>query len=187
MHRRSSLVLGVSLTLCVACARPHKESAALDPAQSASAVRKPLETLPADTKIVLERGRCGGSCPAYVLTITADGRVRFEGGGYAYGPPPGEPNMVDAGDATMPKEKLLALVNRIREAGFFELDDKYPAAATDGGHTIVSVTLAGRTKIVGDRVGMVRGAAPPPAALEEVELEIDRVAETRQFLNAAAK
>src|SRR5579862_9270632 len=36
-------------------------------------------SIPSDTKIVLERTACFGSCPIYKLTISADGTVEFEG------------------------------------------------------------------------------------------------------------
>jgi len=185
MHR--PLAIGLALVMATACSRERTQSAGKDPTPAPAITVKPLDAVPADTKIVLERSKCHGTCPAYALTIAADGRVHFEGRGYAYDPEPEKPHMVDAGDATIAPAKLLALVNRIRSAGYFEMEDDYPTKFTDGRRAKISVTLDGRTKNIADEVRYDADAGTVPPALRELEDEIDLVAGSKQFLDPKAK
>lgn len=74
--------------------------------------------VPEDTLITLERGDCdGGGCPAYRLTITADGSVVFDG----------QSRVKVAGAARgritqQRRKELLAEFERIK---YFSLNDRY--------------------------------------------------------------
>lgn len=71
------------------------------------------------TRIVLERSGCYGNCPAYRVTITIDGTVKFEGLRFA---------VKHASDHIAP-EVARALLARIEDAGFATIDTGY----TQGG------------------------------------------------------
>src|SRR6059058_5801427 len=46
---------------------------------NANGKRTVADEIPKDTLITLERTACFGTCPVYKLTISADGKVAFEG------------------------------------------------------------------------------------------------------------
>lgn len=124
-----------------------------------------------DVKIRLERGACFGSCPAYVVEITKDGSVTYEGlssvaiGGRFH-------SQASSSDVDI-------LVEAFRQADFFSLRDEYMASVTDNPFYIITLTLDGRTKKVVDYVGREAGM---PDAVTFLEKEIDRVAQTSKYV-----
>ncbi len=75
-----------------------------------------------DLVIRLERTRCYGKCPAYELSIYADGRAHLDPVWPSIDPPP---------DRRIPPEAVEKLRQRFRENGFFELCDTPRAVWTD--------------------------------------------------------
>src|SRR5262245_29900439 len=77
----------------------------------------PIEEIPGDLVIVLEKGICFGPCPAYKLTISANGSVEFDGRSYVK-----KKGIVKA---AVSREQLKHLVAAIEKAKYFTLRDRY--------------------------------------------------------------
>lgn len=122
-------------------------------------------------EIRLTRGVCFGFCPDYTVAITGEGEVRYEGRRFV--------NAVGERTATIPREDVARLVERFDEIGFDNLEDAYRGQMTDLPTYTISITRNGRTKTVVDYGGVSAGM---PAAVRELEVEIDRVAGTAQWV-----
>lgn len=126
--------------------------------------------------IRLMRSACFGWCPAYVVDITGDGSVAYEGGS----------SVAVSGrfhDRIAPTE-VAALVGMFERADFFALKDEYIGEVTDSPFYSVSLTIDGRTKKVVDYVGKMAGM---PTAVTELEDAIDRTAGTDKFVKGTAE
>lgn len=131
-------------------------------------------------QVVFQRGGCYGRCPAYSVTIAADGRVEYLG-------------MGDVKVLGMQSERLSAaemrqLKDELNQAGYFGLRDRYdsPEAgctsiATDSPSVKISVRADGRVKAVDHYLGC-RGAALD--RLVRLERAIDRIAGTSRWIGA---
>src|SRR5215813_8664634 len=105
------------------------------------------EKIPRDLVIVLGRDICFGFCPAYKLTISANGSVEFEGRHYV--------KKKGIFKSIIYREQLKHLVSEIEKAMYFTLRDRY-VIKDDGCYTDVvdtpsvktSITIAGKTKSV---------------------------------------
>ncbi len=120
--------------------------------------------------ISLERTVCFGSCPSYVLTILADGRVTFEGRQYVKSKGIFRKKIAPA--------KLEPIFQKIEEIHFWELEDRYRTKKNpDGSISMITdmptqyVTVKWPTK--SKRVENYYGA--PPEVLE-LEGLIDEIA-----------
>jgi hypothetical protein len=121
--------------------------------------------------IELSRSRCFGPCSAYVVKIDGDGTVHFSSN---YGALiPGEHT------AHIPVEAVRSLVQEFERAHFFNAKDSYYGVVTDVPTKMLTLTLEGRTKQVGDHEGHMVGMPQP---IYELEDEIDRVADTLRWL-----
>ncbi len=121
--------------------------------------------------ITLERMGCFGTCPAYKVRIDGDGNVTYKGASF----------VAEVGErhGKVSREDVAALLRAFEAAGFESLHDDYSVAATDLPSHIVTLTRNGRTKIVRDYGGIMVGM---PKTVEDIELQIDRVANTRQWV-----
>jgi hypothetical protein len=119
----------------------------------------------------LDRSICFGACPDYAVTVRGDGSVRYVGRNF----------VLERGERTGRADPadVARLRAMIRQAGFFALRDEYRARATDLPTSTVAVEDEGRVKTVidygGDLVGM-------PAAVRQIQDEIDRVAGTARWI-----
>jgi hypothetical protein len=122
-------------------------------------------------RIQLERSWCYGGCPAYVVDVTEDGSVTYEG-----------TSLVAVSgqfqDRIAPTA-VAALVGLFDRADFFSLRDEYSASFPDGVAYTISLTVDGRTKTVRDYEGQTVGM---PAIVTELEDAIDRTAGTAKFV-----
>jgi len=154
------------------------------PAQSSPSKSTPVQlpaTKPglsvAQAEITLERGPCMGMCPVYKVVLKGDGTVVFEG----------KQGVDSVGRFTgrVSTEKVAALVRAFEQKNYFSLADRYaygeakcsPYIADFPG-AITSIKLAGRTK----RVEHDPGCPNAPAALTEIEKQIDETAETSRWI-----
>jgi len=133
--------------------------------------------VPDDFSITLARTTCFGECPAYAVTIDANGNVRYEGKKFV--------RVAGRQNGHIPVEAVAALVETVRRIRFFELEEEYRVIRTaDGGAidvsdlptTFVMVTQDGRSKQVLDYLGA-------PASLRQLEQQIDRTARTKQWIS----
>ena len=121
--------------------------------------------------ITLTRSVCFGFCPAYRVSISGDGEVVYVG----------ERNVSVGGEhrARIPQADVQALLHRFDEIGFAGLQDRYRAPATDLPTYTITLERNGHSKTVVDYGGQMVGM---PRAVRELEDEIDRVANTAQWV-----
>jgi hypothetical protein len=140
---------------------------------SASSAQTPA--VPDDVVIKLERTTCFGPCPVYSVTIDATGNVTYEGVKFV--------RVEGRQNARISPSRVAALLETAERIGFFGLQDQYRTVRNpDGTVTIVSdlpttfvtITRGGRSKRVENYLGA-------PAALKELEQQIDDAAGTRQW------
>lgn len=161
MNIARRFLLGLGAFMLAACAP-------VDTPAETPTVRPPEIS---NLEIRLQRTVCYGFCPAYTVTISGDGQVRYEGASFV--------NAVGERTATIPREDVTRLVARFDEIGFDRLDDAYRAQVTDLPTYRVSITRNGRTKMVVDYGGLSAGM---PRAVRDLQDEIDRVAGTAQWV-----
>jgi hypothetical protein len=139
--------------------------------------------------LVLERTRCFGACPAYRLSLRADGTVTFT----SRAPRDPSPVKTDA----IPPSQFAWLVQQAQRIGLSSLpavvaDDKTlcPLRATDHPTVTVALFRADSTTQVIDYRGCYAAtdlsAAPPLARRRHFEAQIDSVARSERWARAQA-
>jgi hypothetical protein len=133
----------------------------------------PVETPAAEgpVTITLTRSMCFGFCPAYRVTISDDGDVTYVGERFV--------NVVGERRASIPRADVERLLRRFEEAQFDELRDAYRAQVTDLPTYTITLERNGRSKTVVDYGGLSAGM---PRAVRDLQDEIDRVANTGQWV-----
>jgi PAS domain-containing protein len=121
--------------------------------------------------ITLTRSVCFGFCPAYRVTISGDGQVTYVGERFV--------NVVGERRASVPRADVERLLRRFDEADFDQLRDEYRAQVTDLPTYTITLERDGRRKTVVDYGGISAGM---PRAVRELQDEIDRVANTGQWV-----
>ena len=136
-----------------------------------------------DTRITLRRYNCFFTCPDYLVTITGDGTVTFEG--YA------NVRVKSKVTSTISREKVQTLTNAIAKARYFSLRDEYSSKEdgcrnvwADSNSVTVSVSMNGRTKSIDHYLGCHRHNKETsyPPALSKLEELIDELANTEQWI-----
>ncbi|HQU90904.1 MAG TPA: DUF6438 domain-containing protein [Pyrinomonadaceae bacterium] len=144
--------------------------------------------IPNDLMVRLERTMCFGWCPAYSLTITADGTVTFAPSG----------NFVHRGDGSTPSQpmtgkitthQLGVMLSGIERVNFFSLHRGYGRAGkktsecpqywTDNPSVIITIELKGKRKTVSHYLGCSGTAILED--LRKFEEEVDEVANTNRW------
>ncbi|MBF0478744.1 MAG: hypothetical protein HQL26_04615 [Candidatus Omnitrophica bacterium] len=123
----------------------------------------------ADTKIILERRGCFGTCPAYKLTIYPDGKINFLGKEYvkAMGPHV----------KRISSDKLALIWRELENTKFFDLDGKYDCEdVTDQATTITTVIKDGSIKQIVHYQGCMSANKKELSALTKLEDKIDKLA-----------
>lgn len=149
----------------------------------------PVVVIDPDRAVVtMTRGACFGTCPAYTVSVSGAGLVRFStedetvpgasevhrrynGSGVLW--PGVHTAQIDAVTAHR-------LVERVRQIGFLGLKDEYSCQVTDQSATQLTFAAPGVTKTVVDYVGECVGM---PRAVSELEDEIDRVAGSDRWVS----
>ena len=144
--------------------------------------------IPNDLMVRLERTMCFGWCPAYSLTITADGTVTFAPSG----------NFVHRGDGSTPSQpmtgkitthQLGVMLSGIERVNFFSLHRRYGRAGkktsecpqywTDNPSVIITIVSGGKRKTVSHYLGC-KGAKVVDD-LRGFANEIDKIASTDRW------
>jgi len=134
-----------------------------------AATEAPAEEGP--MQITLQRTECYGYCPAYTVTIDGDGAIAYEGRSFV--------NIVGRQTAQIAPAEVAGLLERFDAIGFDDLNDEYRGMMTDLPTTSITLTRNGRTKTLVDYGGTSAGM---PAAVRELQAEIDRVAGTARWV-----
>ena len=122
-------------------------------------------------EITMTRTVCYGFCPAYTVTITGEGEVRYEGRAFV--------DAMGQRTATIPREDVVNLLARFDEIGFDGLQNEYRGRMTDLPTTTITLVRDGRRKALVDYGGTSVGM---PHAVRDLQAEIDRVARTSQWV-----
>jgi hypothetical protein len=143
-------------------------------------VETSAQAIPVDFVVTLGRTGCFGSCPAYRVSIDAQGNVSYDGGLFV--------RVSGNQKAVIPASRVADIVETIGRIGFFDLRSEYKTldhgdgtatTISDAPTTIVSVTLNGRQKQVTDYFGT-------PASVRELERLIDDAAGTKRWIRVDA-
>jgi hypothetical protein len=130
-------------------------------------------------QITLERTACFGTCPIYTLTLTADGKVTFDGKRFT--------KVTGPASGSITKKAFRGLVSEFKKIGYFSLPDQYwpgtpqcPRRVTDMPSANTSLRLNGKTKVVAHYHGCGdSGKLPQLTALEN---KIDVVAKSEKWI-----
>jgi hypothetical protein len=143
---------------------------------------------PAQTEIALDRGACFGTCPAYHVSITGDGTVRFSTGNEHFEGTAAAVHLAYNGNgvllpgthtAHIDPATVAHLVDRFRAAHFFGLKDDYTAGVTDNPTQYLALHIGGAHKAVKDYVGTWVGM---PQVVRELEDAVDAAAGTARWV-----
>ena len=139
-------------------------------------------TIPADTLITLKRSDCFFTCPAYSVTIDANGKVIFEGNDNV--------KVKGRSETKISSEKVQLLIGSFEKAKFFSLRDSYShpedgCRISDGdtSSAMISITMNGKTKSIDHYLGCFQKKGTSVRALIELEGLIDEVTNTAQWIN----
>ncbi|MDQ5825334.1 MAG: DUF6438 domain-containing protein [Chloroflexota bacterium] len=124
-----------------------------------------------ESVITMGRTGCFGTCPAYHLTIEGDGTVNFIGQGYT--------RITGRVETHVERETVERLIAEFEKVGFNNLDDTYPADATDSAGVRISIEIAGKTKRIEHDLSSMRA----PRRLVMLEERIDRIIDTEQWIH----
>jgi hypothetical protein len=141
------------------------------------------QPIPPDTLISLRRPDCFLTCADYLVTITADGTVTFEG--YA------NVRVKNRVQSRISRDKVQILVTAFAKAKFFSLRDKYVwqedgcrKVWPDSSAATTSILINGKSKSVDHYLGCHRkGRTSYPEALTRLEHLIDETANTAQWID----
>ena len=142
-------------------------------------------TIPADTVITLTRTDCFYSCPDYTVTISAEGKVVFEG----------KANVKVKGrsETTIAPEKVQLLINAFEKAKFFSLKNRYSLPEDgcrvyggDAPSATISIVLNGKSKSIDHYWGCHEKKGTAVRALIELEGLIDDLTNTSQWIDGKA-
>lgn len=122
-------------------------------------------------RIGLERSMCFGTCPAYSVEISGDGRVAYKG----------ENCVAQKGPraARIAVGEVNRLVGKFRDANYFSLRDAHRTAETDLPAQTISIAFDDKAKRVVDYGGEMVGMPKSAADLEDA---IDRTAGTDRWV-----
>ena len=136
--------------------------------------------IPKDLLITLERGPCLGRCPQYIVKISADGTVAFEG--------KSDTKVTGKASSKITESDLKQLVSAFEKMNYFALKERYtddacPEVATDMSSATTSFQFDGKQKTVFHYHGcMTKDSQSYPPGLNLLENKIDDIAKTEQWV-----
>jgi hypothetical protein len=126
------------------------------------------------TVITLERTPCFGSCPIYKLTITGDvkgdAKVIYEGINFV--------KIRGQRSTKISAKQFRQLVTEFQQVNYLSLKDNYQGGPTDFPSAITSITVGKQQK----KVNHYQGSPEAPKNLTELENKIDKIVNTRQWI-----
>lgn len=148
-----------------------------DRSQTVHASEQPI---PRDTLITIERTACFGPCPEYKITITANGKVMFEGRRSV--------KKLGRAKSVISKERVRKLLAAFEKINYFELRDSYEGPgdgckqwATDNPSAVTSIRTNGKSKSVRHYYGCK--GVEVLADLESLERAIDEAVNSAQWIH----
>jgi len=146
-----------------------------------------IKTQKYDPWVVMQRGECYGSCPAYKVSIFSDGTVEYNGLNFVKIKGPSYGKITDK-----QVRELKTLISRTR---FFALrqsygisDDRCTAMMTDSATVEIKVRRQSQSKSVRHYLGCFGGSQSHRAEmkrLKELEEAIDRIIAVEQWIGTS--
>jgi hypothetical protein len=139
-------------------------------------------------QITLQRSACFGNCPDYRVTISGDGSVVFTtedrpidpvAGVFREFSPSSGVAVPGTHRARIDPATVRSLVQKFREASFFNLKDEYRYNATDAPTYAISIDTGHGSKRVVDYLGPEAGM---PAGVRALENAVDDAAGTQRWI-----
>jgi hypothetical protein len=133
----------------------------------------PASTIDTDTRVMLERTECYGTCPVYSLSIAGDGTVAYFGKKYV--------SVKGPASKQVSISAVQALVDQMLQVDYFNLSVPADCPAglyTDAPGATTALTLNGQTHTVYH----YHGNACAPADLSPLEDAIDALADSAAWL-----
>jgi hypothetical protein len=133
-----------------------------------------------DPVITLRRTSCFGTCPVYSLEIFEDGFIRYVGTQFV--------QVRGERRAVIPRDAVDDLVSHFLQLDYFALQDSYETYTAPDGSVwhVTDLPTTYSSLHVGKRKKSVTDYAFAPKALAEIELEVDRVANTHRWIDGEA-
>lgn len=174
MQKLATSITFLSLLLFVSC----KDSVSkTDSPKPSATVEKQTEIFPTDGSIPedliirLKRTVCYGKCPAYMLTVKADGKVNFFGQDFT--------ETKGQVEGEISKDKIEQLIEAFSQAKFFELKDDYISenCATDNPTVRTTLFINDKVKKIEHDLG-----CKAPKELTDLENKIDEIVGTKKWI-----
>jgi Domain of unknown function (DUF6438)/Gram-negative bacterial TonB protein C-terminal len=122
-----------------------------------------------DDYVEMSRSACLGACPSYTVEIKADGTVSWTGKSSVAA--------IGSRESTIGTESARRLLEKFRTKDFWSYCRSYSRHVTDSGGAEITVQLGGKTRKISDY------AASGPKELQDLLLEVDRVADLHHWLH----
>jgi uncharacterized protein DUF6438 len=126
--------------------------------------------------LTLERTACFGTCPVYLVSVTREGKISYEGKGHV--------RHLGPATATISRERVDSLLSELEQSGYLSSSSRYvpgdPACgrySTDSPSAITSIQTGEATK----RIEHYYGCASAPGALVLLEQKIDEALGSAQW------
>ena len=172
MKKSAFVIIWVSSLLLFACESnvPDQKEVSISP-DRVEEVFPADDSIPEDLIIRLQRTPCYGECPAYLMTVKADGKVSFFG-----------QNHVEKMGQTEDKigvDKIKQLIEEFKKADFFNLEDNYTSenCATDNPTVRTTLFINGKTKKIEHDTG-----CEAPKELTALEDKIDEIVGSEKWV-----
>jgi hypothetical protein len=154
-----------------------REDASPQPqSQQKTAAPFPAPNSPTDFSISLSRSGCFGSCAAYSVTIHGDGSVSYKGTRFV--------SIEGERVAHISPQAVRQLLDRFRDANFFDLKSEYRAGVTDNPTYCLELVVGAKKKTITDYVGEWVGM---PAAVTQLEDAVDQTADSARWVTASSQ
>ena len=177
MRKSALLALIISFVFLFSCEGnvPDQKEISISP-DSVEEVFPADDSIPEDVIIRLNRTVCFGKCPAYLLTVKADGQVNFFG----------QDHTKTKGQAKdkISKEKVKQLLTEFKNAKFFELNDNYNSTNCSKDNPTIRTTLFINKKV--KKIEHDLGC-DAPQELTNLENQIDEIVGTEKWIGNSNK
>jgi hypothetical protein len=129
--------------------------------------------------ITLRRTACYGSCPVYSLEIFEDGRLHYDGKQCVA--------VTGRQEGHISHATVKALIADFLKADYFDLKDVYESRQNPDGTSewITDLPTTYTSLRIGNKAKTVKDYAFSPQKLQMLEMEIDRVSDTHQWIHAS--
>ena len=138
-------------------------------------------TIPADTVITLRRTKRFFTCPDYIVTISAEGKVVFEGNANV--------KVKGRSETTISPEKVQLLIESFQKAKFFSLRNRYSLPEDgcrvydgDASSATISIVLNGKSKSIDHYLGCRQEKGTSVRTVIKLENLIDDLTNTAQWI-----